>query len=347
MFNSPVLDLVILLSFTYFIGSLILSTINEAIVNGLANLRKTNLKTALEGLIIDPKDTKDKKIAEDEKKKGWTYFVQNTLMSNPHIESLLKKAGEYPSCIPSANFISALVSVIKGSNQEGYTQETLTASIGASILPQKMKDILLDFAAQSQNDIKAFEAKIETFYTNAMDRATGWYKKKLRFWLLVIGFILSIALNIDTIKICKDAFADKNKLSQTAGKIAAQVPNITAVPDGATLTYNIKSSKGTSTFKSTMDTAEISVTIDKSKNKLNELTLIYNETTSNPFGYSGDEFKEQWRSSWGDFFIKLIGVLITAFALQLGADFWFGLLTKAVNIRGAGKDSDEKPKPKS
>lgn len=39
MFNSPVLDLVILLSFTYFIGSLILSAINEAIA-GAFRLRQ-------------------------------------------------------------------------------------------------------------------------------------------------------------------------------------------------------------------------------------------------------------------------------------------------------------------
>jgi len=35
MFNSPVLDLVILLTFIYFTGSLILSAINEAIAGAL------------------------------------------------------------------------------------------------------------------------------------------------------------------------------------------------------------------------------------------------------------------------------------------------------------------------
>ena len=37
--------------------------------------------------------------------------------------------------------------------------------------------------------------------------------------------------------------------------------------------------------------------------------------------------------------LKLLGWLLTAAAGTLGAGYWFGLLTKAINIRGTG------PKP--
>jgi hypothetical protein len=51
MFSSPVLDLVILLSFIYFTGSLILSTINEAIAGSL-RLRPGQLETTLQNLFL-------------------------------------------------------------------------------------------------------------------------------------------------------------------------------------------------------------------------------------------------------------------------------------------------------
>jgi hypothetical protein len=38
---------------------------------------------------------------------------------------------------------------------------------------------------------------------------------------------------------------------------------------------------------------------------------------------------------------KLGGILITAFAISLGAPFWFDLLNKFIKLRGAGKKEDE------
>jgi hypothetical protein len=40
----------------------------------------------------------------------------------------------------------------------------------------------------------------------------------------------------------------------------------------------------------------------------------------------------------------ILGWLITAFAVSLGAPFWFDLLNKFVNIRASGKAPEEEPK---
>lgn len=56
MFESPVIDLAILLSLTYFVASLLLSAINETLVNGFLRLRQTNLKTAFENLLLGKSD---------------------------------------------------------------------------------------------------------------------------------------------------------------------------------------------------------------------------------------------------------------------------------------------------
>jgi hypothetical protein len=43
-------------------------------------------------------------------------------------------------------------------------------------------------------------------------------------------------------------------------------------------------------------------------------------------------------------FLKLIGLLLTALAISLGAPFWFDLLNKVISIRAAGRSPEEKPK---
>ena len=88
MFNSPVINLIILLSFTYFIGSLILTSVNEFIA-ALFRLRQKQLQFALENLFPGT---------------NWEAFVQGTLIKSPHLQSLMKTATEYPAYIPAKSF---------------------------------------------------------------------------------------------------------------------------------------------------------------------------------------------------------------------------------------------------
>ena len=76
------------------------------------------------------------------------------------------------------------------------------------------------------------------------------------------------------------------------------------------------------------------------------IQLMYENTSSLSLGYKGwAAVCAQW-FSWDKFFIKFLGVLITAFALQLGSNYWFDMLNKAVNIRGVGKKPEENVKEK-
>jgi hypothetical protein len=61
-------------------------------------------------------------------------------------------------------------------------------------------------------------------------------------------------------------------------------------------------------------------------------------TVSLPIGWSEFPKPNQWP-------IIFLGWLITAFAVSLGAPFWFDLLNKFVNVRASGKAPEEQPKP--
>jgi hypothetical protein len=58
------------------------------------------------------------------------------------------------------------------------------------------------------------------------------------------------------------------------------------------------------------------------------------------FAYAG------WRHpNWSSLLAKLLGLLLTTFALSLGAPFWFDMLNKVINIRAAGRAPATTPAP--
>jgi hypothetical protein len=60
-------------------------------------------------------------------------------------------------------------------------------------------------------------------------------------------------------------------------------------------------------------------------------------TASLPIGWTEVPKRDQWLTI-------VLGWLITAFAVSLGAPFWFDLLNKFINVRASGKAPEEEPK---
>lgn len=322
MFNSPVLDLVILLSFTYFIGSLIISAINEAIA-GAFRLRPQTLKDALESLSFSP---------------DWPAFVRDTLIKSPHLEALMEKPGKYPSYIAAENFVLAIVQQLGATR---YNQAGLAAAINSSNFPASFKQVLSDIAARCQYNTENFEKELKTFYNNAMDRAGGWYKRKVRLILLIIAIVMAFLTNLDTIRLAGVALKDKDKLAATVDNIVSHLDEI-SVSDSVTI---LKDSKGNIVMQQYGNdtTAGAATTPKNATANVHKLIVRYQQDTGYTLGYAGwDDFDRQWGGNNGaNFFVKLLGILITAFALQLGSNFWFGLLTKATDLRASGKKPSE------
>jgi hypothetical protein len=66
------------------------------------------------------------------------------------------------------------------------------------------------------------------------------------------------------------------------------------------------------------------------ENRINALQL--------PIGWAADsKDPRSLPSSFGDAVMKLLGLSLTAFAVSLGAPFWFDLLNRLVNLRATGK----------
>src|SRR5207244_10742614 len=57
-----------------------------------------------------------------------------------------------------------------------------------------------------------------------------------------------------------------------------------------------------------------------------------------PIGWTEFPKRDQWLT-------MTLGWLITAFAVSMGAPFWFDLLHNVVNVRASGKAPGDEPKP--
>jgi hypothetical protein len=60
-----------------------------------------------------------------------------------------------------------------------------------------LKSLWLDSGA----DLVVFQAKLEQWFNDTMERATGWYKKYTRVVLFVVGLFVAIAFNVDSLAI--------------------------------------------------------------------------------------------------------------------------------------------------
>ena len=69
---------------------------------------------------------------------------------------------------------------------------------------------------EAAGDLDVFKYRIEKWFTDTMDRVSGWYKRSTQLWLLILGLLLSIVFNIDTVEITN--YLSINK--QAAEKLA-------------------------------------------------------------------------------------------------------------------------------
>ena len=260
---------------------------------------------------------------------GYTAGTQN---KSP---DLLAKGCNLPSYIPSKTFAAALMDLAANgvTNPEAdattgapvITLEGIRANVAAMENPE-VKRVLLYAIDTAQGDLNKAQANIEDWYNSGMDRVSGWYKRSTQWVILWIALGVTIALNVNTIKIVKylaKSDTERKMLVASAEAIAKD-----------TSKHNI----GYKAAQATLDTLKL------------------------PIGWesnclSSAEMDPKSPSSfWNTFMGPLLGWLITAFAATMGAPFWFDMLNKVMVIRstikpneksseGAPRDSKASPAP--
>ena len=62
----------------------------------------------------------------------------------------------------------------------------------------------------SGSSVEEFRTAVEDWYDDHMDRVSGWYKRHIGKWTLVIGGLLVLALNINSVTIARTLYTDQD-----------------------------------------------------------------------------------------------------------------------------------------
>ena len=315
-----ILDVAIGLVVLFFLLSTALSAISEGISNVLGWRAKT-LEDALRNLVGDPpvkeslrsllgrvdsppaKTSPVIEVTADGTHQGetvttlWGHWRMKALMRDPN--STLRRRAR-PSYLPPRAFSLALAETIAagapaaGNEAEKSPWEQTDDVIlerllaGAKELPQgQLKDVVSKAALNAHESLEGFRGQVERLFDDSMERASGWYKRKVQLVLLVLATVVVIGLNVDTVRVTTSLWNDAPLRSAVATRASE-----TGTPGEAAAALEA----------------------------VEELSL--------PVG---------WGANAPDNLLAAIpGWVIAIAALNLGAPFWFDLLSRLARLRGSG-----------
>jgi hypothetical protein len=174
---------------------------------------------------------------------------------------------------------------------------------------------------QGLSDVAKVRAAFEQWYDNSMDRVSGWFKSNTTYILLGIGLVVAIVFNVDTIAVT-------NNLLQNPGVRSALAARSAEV--GQTVAANTQATPGPGQSTQASATQPISAAdLQATTALLNSLNL--------PIGWPDRDMSDASKTIDFNWWLKkIIGLLMTGFAVSQGAPFWFDLLNKVTNLRSAG-----------
>jgi hypothetical protein len=301
VFGSQVLEVMIGLLVIYLALSVVCSGIKEVIAT-LFNLRSKTLELAIRNMLQDANRDVAQKIFE-----------------HPVIAGTVAPGKKLPSYISSRNFALALldtVSPVKDGTQPRTIQD-LRAGI-ANLPALQLRKTLLGLVDAAQGDLESAQKKIEHWFDDTMERVSGWYKRMAQKLIFVAGLALCLALNADTFQISNELWSDealRNAVVAQATKRVHESKPVSSASDGLA------------------DGAAPGLTLAQ----LQKVSAEVRAAHPLPLGW-GRETKgtRDTLLSWPESPVKLLGVLVSSFAILLGAPFWFDLLNKFINLRISG-----------
>lgn len=194
----------------------------------------------------------------------------------------------------------------------------------ASSAAQTWQSLLVLIDAAGGDVVKTRE-NIEGWFNSSMDRVSGWYKRRAQAFILVMGAVLTIALNVDAISVVNKLYTDKalREALVASADVYVKAEPILGAADPA------KDAGLAADCGEVRNKKLPACALRSNLDKVNDLQL--------PIGWAAE--KSAWeatRSHW-------LGWLLTALAISLGAPFWFDLLNKIIVVRSTVKPHEKSP----
>jgi hypothetical protein len=317
MFGIDSLDVMIGVITVYLMFALACTAMVEAITSWL-NVRSTNLEAAISEFLHGEDATGSK-------------FV-DAFYAHPLVQSLSKGTDGRPSYIDPAQVGRVVTDIILA--KEGMTAiKQAIDKLPGTTQDNRIKGLLDSLQSDAKEDIAAFRKLIEHHYDAAMDRASGWYKRKTQTITLIVAATFVIAANVDTLSLA-------NTLSSNPEARARMVEIAQRQMDAANAANSQSAIPATNTDNTTA-AAPVTEAKDRTEKAAEALAKANENLTS-----AGIQLG--WQAppaGFGNWLSKTIGLLVSILAISLGAPFWFDMLSRVMQVRAAGASPREKKAP--
>ncbi len=187
MFGSNILEVATSIVFIYLLLSLLCTTINEQVITRALSLRAKMLENGIKNMLFSP--------STDGTSTNLT--TSETLVQQVYDTPLIKGLSQHaaigkprnPSYIPADVFAVAVMSTnlvkdYKANQAAGNIPPTLAAIIN-----------------KADGDVVKEAAAVEKWFNDTMDRVSGWYKRRVQLIIFILGLVIVVGLNIDTLSL--------------------------------------------------------------------------------------------------------------------------------------------------
>jgi hypothetical protein len=214
-----------------------------------------------------------------------------------------------------------------------------------------------EYVSEGEQALAVARQNVEKWFNDTMDRLSGLYKRKVQTVSFLVGLLLALFLNIDSVNIATSLWREPTLRQSIVAQAEAYVQ---------------QQSQGAE--EEGMPVVSPVVTVKALQDQLHDLTLPVgwvndpiprqDNVTCHP--YSSSEYAADGAPThimgvpigrvcypltnvppldaehWVGWLVKVLGMLISGAAAAQGAPFWFDILKKFVNIRSSGPKPDEK-----
>lgn len=299
--SNAVIDVAIGLVLMYLVLSIVCTVANEFGATVL-RLRARTLETSLRQIIDVPTLQTD--------------FYDHGLIDG----ATAANSGRHFSYVSGQTFASALIGSLDPTKPLPRFADIEDAI--RHLPDSNIRDNLLTHVTAAQGNLQNLRDNVASWFDHAMDRVSGIYKRRLKWISLGLGFAIAFAINADSLKVGVSLWhvgALREQLAQSASTIVAAGSQSAAQP------------------KSSTSLPDVLGNLRQAEQEIRPLPLGWNFPYQISHG-TGWQTAGFW--TW-KIILKLLGIVMTAAAIALGAPFWFDLLSKFMNLRGTG------PKPPS
>ena len=299
------IDVAIGLTLVYLGTSLFVTVINEFIAQ-LFNLRGKHLCQSLKTLIADEN-------------------IRDVLKQNPALKAFFESNPKNPPAYIDTDLLSRLMlgSLTSGAKVSD-TVDGLVDEI-ESWNESELKSQLLALAHTAGTKTDNLVNAVSDWADRTLTMLGGNYKRNLQTISFWVGLLIVIILNLDSVALTERLYRDK-EARNAAVELGLQISKTTnrEVFDSC-MAKTAPERKNDSACTPIMGLVGL---VQDRNQSLGQLPIGWSNISQSAISPIGFISPETW--SWAS---RLVGWLLTAFAVSLGAPFWFDLLNRFINIR--------------